>query len=332
MNTGDPRGAESSETPSSLCGYLKGNFAASKYYKKLETTLGAPSEPERAAALELCNSDPALLAKVVELARLASNDKGHSRIQKSIRRLASDIIRSSDPELAKWGLLADASPDGQLGILATRLRKTRKGKDKSEIARDEQILLLGLAVTSTRIDFDVAASLFTVFVNLNPDKPDKRSLDDRVTKFALRASPRLLESLGSLTRLVRLAAGELEEHLMEMKRDLEASRERTRDLQDKNRTQIQQLKEMQVERDQLAKRLEETEGKIAGVKGGRDQDMIELRARFRKLLTKTLRPNLEEAFDALEHSPSVTEVAIHRIKVANRDIEKELEWMSQYSD
>jgi predicted nucleic acid-binding Zn-ribbon protein len=300
--------------------------------------LGAPSEAEREKALELCVSEPALIAKAADLARLASADDVDSRIRSAIRAWASDIIRNQASELQDWGRFGGSTPEGELSLLAKRLREVRhrakkyEGQASAATASAEQIVRLGLVVTATRPDFDLIASLSSVCETLRTGKQDKKALDRNARKLALGASPKLLENLAALTRLTRFETEPLRAELAELRSQLQTSRDRTRDLQEKCQAQGNEIERLKSSNEALQSKLGQVQKRIEGVMGGADQDMLELRARYRTLLNRKLRPNLEEAQDGLEHDPPNIEVARHRIGVIGREIKGELEWLKQFSD
>ena len=294
---------------------------------------GAPSEAERSKALELCVSEPALLARAVDLVRLAVAEKTDSRIRSALRAWASELIRSRDPELQDWGRFGGVSPEGELSLLAKLLLRVRKGKgDRDAEVAAEQVLRVGLAVTATRTEFDAAASLFSVFEALHPARPDRRDLGKKVRAFALNASPTLIENLAALVRLVRFETDPIREEVADLRSRLQAARDRATNLQQQCDIQAKEVEVLANSNEELRQTLNQAERKIDGVMGGADHDMLEFRARVRTLLTRKLKPNLDEARDGLDHDPPHVEVARHRLGAAEREIGKELEWLNQFSD
>jgi hypothetical protein len=71
---------------------------------------------------------------------------------------------------------------------------------------------------------------------------------------------------------------------------------------------------------------------LDGTKGGAAHDMIEARARFRRLLAGKLSPFVNDASLALEVDPPVNDVAKERLEQLKGEINKELEWLKQFSD
>jgi hypothetical protein len=317
------------EDCSTLSQFLQGDLAASKYLKRLEDVIGAPGETERELASELCLAEPALISKVVELSRLSSDPKVDSRIRSAIRALSMQIIREIDPELQDWAKSGETSPEGNLSLLGSRLRKARVKANKEAIASAEQVLRLGLIVTSTHPDFDIVSSLALLQRSLTKERTDQRTLSQKMSKFALRSSPKVLESLAELTRLVRFETDPLRADLAEMEKHLQSCRNRNFDLQNSKDKLEQELEEERKLNDDLKAKVAELEVKIGGVMGGADQNMIELKARVRNLLRKKLQPNLDEALLGLEHEPPQVEFAQHRLNILKREIWKEVEWLTK---
>jgi len=317
------------EDCSTLSQFLQGDLPASKYLKLLEDVIGAPGESEREVATELCVAEPALISKVVELSRLSNEPKVDARIRSAIRAWSIQIIREIDPELQNWAKLGEASPDGNLSLLGKRLRTARKKGDKEAVASAEQVLRLGLIVTSTHPDFDIVLSMASLQRSLTKERTDQRALSQKMSKFALRSSPKMLESLAELTRLVRFETDPLRADLAEMEKHLQSCRNRRYDLQNSNERLEQELDEERTANAELKSKVAELEAKIGGVMGGADQDMIELKARVRNLLKKKLQPNLDEALVGLEHQPPQVEFAQHRLNLLKREISKEVEWLAK---
>jgi FtsZ-binding cell division protein ZapB len=323
---------ERSREPSSLGEFLRADLPASKYLKRLEEVLGAPGEAEREAAADACIAEPGLLARAVELSRLAGDEKVSSRIRHAIRSWSSEIIRGADPELQDWGRVGSVSPEGELSLLAKRLKNVRQKGSKEEVAQAEQVLRLGLTVIATRAEFDLVAALASIHQSLRSGRLDQRAISKSIRNLSLRASPKLLENLAELTRLVRLESDPLREEIARLQEQVQSLRDRNLVLQQGKEGLQEEVDRLKTENEGLKKRLLEAEAKIGGVLGGADQDMIELRARFRNVLRRKLEPNLNEAIEGLEHDPPNVGFALHRIKVAEREIGKELEWLATSSD
>lgn len=325
-------GLEGPGEPSTLSEFLHSNEPASKYLKRLEQVLGAPGEAEREASADLCIAEPGLLQKAVELSRLASDEKVSSRIRIAVRAWASEIIRGIEPGLQDWGRFGGVSPEGELSLLARRLRNIRKKGSREEVVQAEHLLRLGLTVIVTRGEFDTVATLAAIHQSLQPEKPDQKALSKNIRNLALRASPKLLESLAELTRLVRFESDPLREDIARLQEQVLSLRDRNLNLQQGKERLLGEVHQLTEENEGLKKRLQEAEARIGGVLGGADQDMIEVKARFRNALTRKLEPNLREATEGLEHDPPNVVFAVHRIKVAEREIGKELEWLARSSD
>jgi hypothetical protein len=60
--------------------------------------------------------------------------------------------------------------------------------------------------------------------------------------------------------------------------------------------------------------------------------MIEMKARSRQFLARSVKPALRDAEDALQIDPPFVDVAHERIKAVSSDVEKELAWLNQSSE
>lgn len=320
------------DLPATLSRFLSDEGSAASFLKILEDRPEFPGDAEIDEAVDLCLENPPLFGKALELCRLGTDVKASSRVRVPLRRWALELIRASDPELQDWARSGTVSPEGAISVLARNLREKRKHEDKVAIAVAEQVLRLGLVVTATWPNFDLVWSLSQISAALHRGNSGRNDLQNQLAGFVLRAAPKSLESMARLTRLVQLEADPLRAELGQAKVQLEQFREKYTALQQEHRQRSDRIKELEAEKDELESRLAEAEGRIRGVEGGADQDMIELRARYRSTLNKKLRPNVQDALESLDHQPPVLEVANHRIKLAERIIQGELDWLKEFLD
>jgi hypothetical protein len=320
------------EAPNTLSEYLVGKTSAAAFLKRIESDFVAPSEAEIESAVEFALAQPSSLAKATELCRLGIDQKVDSRVRASLRNWAIEIIRASHPDLQDWARSGGVSPEGALSILSRKLRLTRKRQDKSSAFVAEQVMRLGLIVTATWPNFDLVWSLSDSCSALHPGPASRNELHDRVRGYVLKASPKALESLMRLTRLVRMEGDPLRQELGEAKDQLQSARERNQVLQNQCGERARRIETLEQENEELTRRLAAIERSIEGVEGSADQDMIELRARYRSTLNRKLLPNLNDALEGLTHDPPILDVATHRIKLAARTIQGELEWLQEFLD
>lgn len=316
--------------PSSLPSYLKGSASAGRYVSAIGNEARIPDEAERFAALETVSADPKLLPKVVELMR-ALLDPSHSRLRGTLKSWASDVIRARDPELARWAQLAGRSPDAEIADLAKRLRQARSDGDKDRIAEAEQVLLLGITITSMRVDFDVVGTLASIQSVLNRDEDADRT-KGRATKAVATSSMKQLNVFGAINHVVSAQLKILAEQSALVRHDRDMARERIRDLQDTIARLSADVSELKAERETAVNAAETLRTQLDGTKGGAAHDMIEARARFRRLLTGKLSPFVSDAGLALEVNPPVLNIAKERLAQIKGEIDKELEWLKQFSD
>jgi hypothetical protein len=321
---------EERRPPSSLTSYLKGRAPAARYIAAIGREAKIPDEEERFAALDLIAADPKLLSKVVELVR-ALLDSSLSRARGALLPWAKDVVRAFDNDLTQWARLADRSPDAEIADLARRLQKARADGDKDKISEAEQVLLLGFAITSTRSDFDLPTALAAIHCALNRDEEAER-VKKRAVKAAATATMKHLNIFSAINRVVSTQLRSLteESNLVRQERDL--AQERIRSLRDEIRRLSAKVGELKDENDRAVMAAEALRVQLDGTKGGAAHDMIEARARFRRLLAGKLSPFVNDASLALEVDPPVNDVAKERLEQLKGEINKELEWLKQFSD
>lgn len=227
------RGTRASKAiPASLSEYLVSDCPAGTFAAALDGSSRIPDERERAEALQLARSDPKLLSRIGDLARSVLDSKRDPRTRRAILTWASEVIRSRNSNLARWGLVAGANPDVELGELASGLRRARSDKDRAAIAEAEQVLGIGLAVASARSDFSVIGTLSGIFSALNRGPIDKSKLNGRAQKLLAKASPKILENLSVINKLAMINAEELRQQMVTASNQLQDARERGRMLQE----------------------------------------------------------------------------------------------------
>jgi FtsZ-binding cell division protein ZapB len=321
---------EAKQPPSSLPSYLKGSASAGRYVAAIGHEAKIPDEAERFAALEIVASDPKLLTKVVELMR-ALLDPSHSRARGAIKPWATDVIRARDPDLARWAQLAGRSPDDEIADLAKRLSQAGSDRDKEKVSEAEQVLLLGITITSMRADFDVVGALASIHAVLNRDEQADRT-KRRAAKAVAAATMKQLNIYGAINQVVSGQLKSLTEQFASVRHDRDLARERIRDLQDTITRLSSEVGELKEDKELAENAAETLRQQLDGTKGGAAHDMIEARARFRRLLTGRLSPFVSDAGLALEVTPPVVNIAKERLGQIKGEIDKELEWLKQFSD
>ncbi len=321
---------EAKRPPSSLPSYLKGSAPAGRYVAAFGIETKIPDESERTTALEIVASDPKLLPKVVELMR-ALLDPSSSRARGTIKPWASDVLRACDPDLARWAQLAGRSPDDEIADLARRLRQARLNGDKEKVSEAEQVLLLGIAITSTRAEFNVIGTLASVHSVLDREEPAAETRR-RAAKAVATASMKQLKTYCAINQVVSGLMQSLSDQFASVRYERDLARERIRDLQDKITKLSVEVDELKECKELAANEADTLRGQLEGSKGGAAHDMIEARARFRRLLTGKLSPFVSDASLALDVNPPVVNIAKERLRQIKSEIDKELEWLKQFSD
>lgn len=317
---------EAKQPPSSLPSYLRDGAPASRYLTAIvDGVAKIPNEEERSDALEIVASDPKLLTKVVELTRALLNSN-HSRARHAIKSWAADVIRARDPGLEQWALLARRSPEDELADLAKRLRQARSNDDKDKVFEAEQVLLLGMALTSTREDFDIIGTLTSLHSTLG--KNDTR----RAANAVATASIKQLTTYCAINQVVSGQLKSLTEQFASVRQDRDLAREKIRNLQDMIAGLSAEVDHLKEDAELAEQKAENLRQQLDGTKGSAAHDMIEARARFRSLLTGRLSPFVSDAGIALEVNPPILNIAKERLVQIKGEIDRELEWLKQFSD
>lgn len=321
---------EARQPPSSLTSYLKGGAPAARYIAAIGREVKIPDEEERFTALEMIAADSKLLPKVVELAR-ALLDPSLSRARNALLPWVRDAIRARDQDLTQWARLADRSPDAEIADLAKRLHKARAGGDKDKVSEAEQVLLLGFAITSTRSDFDLPTALSSIHYGLSRDE-DAEQVKRRAVKATATANLKHLNIFSAINHVVSAQLRKLTEEYNRVRQERDHANEKIRSLRDDIARLSAQVGELKDENDHAVRAVEALQVQLDGTKGGAAHDMIEARARFRRLLIGKLAPFVNDASLALAVDPPVHDIAKERLEQLKGEINKELEWLKQFSD
>lgn len=321
---------EAKQTPSSLPAYLKGSAGANRYVAAIGDEAKIPDENERVAALEMVGSDPKLFPRAVELMRAVSASN-NSRLRAAIKLWASDILRACDPALSRWAQLADRRPEDEVGDLARRLRLVRSSADKAKVTEAEQVLLMGIAIASTRADFDAIGTLSSIHSTLGRDETAEETRQ-RVTKAIANASLKQLNIYSSVNQVVSAHLQKLGDQFASARQERDIAREKVRDLQERVVLLSAEIEGLKADKALAADEANALSIQLEGTKGGAAHDMIGVRARFRRLLTGKISPFVSDAMLALQVNPPVVNVAKERLDQIKSEVDKELEWLKQFSD
>lgn len=325
--------SEAAKPPASLVHYLSGDAPSGLYIAALEKrTVKLPDDQERQAGLELIAAEPGRLSKVVDLARAVADGKRDPRVRNAIHGWALAALRTREG-LAEWGRLNSDNAEIQLRQLTKRLRDARSSKaEKAVVAEAEHVFLIGLAIAGARLDFSVIGALVTIYDGLQPSDASERAVEERAKKAMTRASVKSLETYGLINKVVSSALVELRAQFGKASQDLQNTRERNRQLQDDIARLSSEIDQLRAEKQSAAAEMANARSQLEGVKGGAAHDMIEVKARFRRLLIQKLTPFVNDASVALEVEPPVLDVAKVRVNLVKAEINKELEWLNQFSD
>lgn len=332
----DPGKSELKKPPASLVEYVKGDAPAGIYVAAIDKReVRLPDDQERSDALQLVLAEPERLSRVVDLSRAVVDSRHDPRLRRVIHGWALDVLHTRD-SLANWGRLGSENSEIELRQLIKRLRDARGNRvDRAAITEAEQILLIGLSVASARFDFSVVGALATIYDGFHPRKPAERtdnSLEGRVKRALARASVKTLDSYSLIYKLVSAALDELRIQFSKVSQESQNLRERNRSLQDDIARLSDDLARLRSEKESAAAEVVSAQRQLAGVKGGAAHEMIEERARIRRLLAQKLAPFATQASDALSVDPPVVQVVAQRLDLIKTEINKELEWLKQFSD
>lgn len=279
-----------------------------------------PTQEDKYTSLEAVRSDPLLLERVAEIARYASESE-HSRISKLLLEWSVEALRAGASDLQDWMRLSGNDPYVELRQLAARLKLA---EEKTGRAVAQATLAIGMAFVLRQFALEPLDALRAVTSGLATEGSNERA---RLSSVLRRASGRQLGELGLAVRLLDATVDEARKKMLDaeaakqelydrttaLKNDLLASQSRADSL-------IAQIAGLQGEIDRLT-------ADIAGVRGDADHGEIELKARYRTMLIRRLRPYLTDAVEALEADPPFTDVASQRLKLGLAEIAKEQAWL-----
>lgn len=319
--------------PRTLEEFLSSKSTPKVYFEEISKNRSLePDEESRRLAVAMVLQEPAALARAIELARAAADERIEGRIRRAMMLFESEVVRSSSSELSDWGTRGGVSTDSEIGFLARRLRRARLSKEKEAIALSEAALLIGLCVCSTRADFDVIGALAAVAANFHEPKLPARDASKQVQRALRRVSIRALENFALVNTIV---AAKLEESGQQLSHNVAQNRllrDQVRSLQEEVTKQREEIAQLEGEVSGVNAELSEAHGRIAGVKGGAAHEMIEMKARARQFLARNVKPAIRDAEEALLIDPPYVDVARERIKAVSADVEKELTWLNQSSE
>jgi hypothetical protein len=318
--------------PRTLEDFLNAKSAPTEYFKEISKNRASPPDEEsRLRAVEIALREPRALARAIDLARAAADEKVEGRTRRAIMAFGSELVRSSADELAEWGTIGTVSTDSEIGLLGRRLRRARASKDKEAAALAEATLLIGFSVSTSRTDFDVIGALAALSANLHDQRPTGQKAGKDVQRALRRASTKSLENFALVNTLVASKLEESSRQLSQSAAQNQLLRDQVRSLQEQVAGQRERITELEGEISGVSLELSEAQGHIAGVKGGAAHEMIEVKARSRQFLAKNVKPALQDAEEALLDPPYL-DVVRERIKTMIADVEKELTWLNQSSE
>jgi len=292
--------------------------------------LAWPGQSDLDAGLEVVKADPSLLGRVAEIARNASEIE-HSRLSQPILDWCADALRASSADLAEWMRIAGSDPHGQLRQLAIKLQSAKEKPDK---AAAEARLAIGMSVLMRKFALAPEDALRAVASSLEKggDKLEAQKKSEeraRLGKVLRRAGAGQLTNLAIVVRL-------LDEKVVDAHQKMRDAQTARQELYDKNLklkgdldVASAKIGDLAAERDQLRDDIAKLRAEIQGVKGDADHGEIELKARYRTLLLRRLRPYLSDAAEALQIEPPYPDVASERVKLALSEIAKEQEWLDR---
>jgi hypothetical protein len=331
--SGPPSDEPDEKPPRTLEDYLSAKCPPAIYFKELSKNRAPlPDDESRRRALEVVLQEARALTRAVELAKAGADERVDGRTRRAIIIFGSEIVRASGTELSEWGTRGGVSTDTEVGLLARRLRKARASKEKEAIALAEAALLIGLSVCSARADFDIIGALAAVAANLNEPKLHPHEAAKHVQRTLRRSSVKAVENFALVNTIVAARLEDSSQQLSQSVAQNQLLRDQVRSLQDKVSSQQERIAQLEVDFSAVSAELSKAHGHIAGVKGGAAHEMIEMKARSRQFLARSVKPALRDADEALDIDPPFVDVARERIKAVSSDVEKELAWLNQSSE
>lgn len=327
----EPRQKVDKPVARSLMAFLESSEARAVLFVALleDNKTGQPTDAEFDAAHDLLVQKPELLSKVAELAR-AAVDSTISRVSTPLLLWSADVLRSRDKGLENWANLADASPIVELRQLGNRLQNA----DKDAKSEAEHLLTIGIAVLIRRFDLDPIDALSELAAgrSVGQTKDAQRHDLKRVQKLLVKFRGQNLDNLIAVSRLFLVSLADGRAKVNQATATATDLRDRLQIARSQNEKQAAAISSLEAERSKLQNRLDDLEGAIVGVQGGADHAMIELRARYRRLLTHGIGTFLSNAHEALSVEPPAIGVVRSRVDLVRSKIAEELAWLNESLD
>lgn len=289
----------------------------------------SPDRLDFDVALEKVKSDINLLGRVAEIARIAS-EFDQSSVASPVLQWCANVLRASDEGLNEWMRIAGSDPHVQLRQLAKGLQSA---KEKSEKVSAEARLTIGMAVLFRQFAMDPDDALRAVSGGLGggPEKPGLQQSKDkaRLGKILRRAGAGQLTNLATVVRLFDASVIEARRRMLEAETARQELYDKNLKLKAELGSAMAQVSSLSSECENFIRKIASLRAEIDGVKGDADHGEIELKARYRTMLLRRLRPYLNDASDALEADPPFPDVASERVKLGLAEIAKELEWLDK---
>ena len=327
----DRHTSKEAERPQTLSGLLGDKDAkVATYFDDLKHgRIALPETHDLESALARVKADVGLLGRVAEIARHAA-ELDHARFPKFFLDWCTNALRASDESLGDWMRMSGHDPHGQLKHLAGRMHAA---KDKAEKAPAEACLTIGMCVLMRQFGLEPEDALRAVASTLNKsnERPaiQQNREKDRLGRVLRRAGAVPLTNLATVVRLLDATVVDARQRMSEAVSARQELFDKNLKLKGDLDRSAQHVAQLSNECEQLKQQIINLRAEIDGVKGEADHGEIELKARYRTMLMRRLRPYLSDAAEALQADPPYPDVAGERVRLGLAEIAKEQEWLDR---
>lgn len=326
---------ESGETfpvPETLTDFLMlGNCPTRRYLQASSKRPNFNGE-DLARARALVDSHPHQLARVVDLARAASDFVPQPG---QLLRWCEDIVRSRHHALRDWGLNpSQDAPTVFRELLAWAAPNLTKKAKKEQRHLAESTVLIGLCTLIARRALAPMEALRSIaeVKHRATNKTTVATKELATTRQITHGNFKQLFEYSLIADLlennIRVAAEAKNSALVQS----DGLRRQNLVLEKKIESLTGELASLKEELNSRNRHNENLAATLEGTQTHAIQDLRRLRARFLRLIGERLSGLLNDAWDALDTTPPHPDVALERIVSARDLIQKEIEWLRQSSD
>ena len=292
------------------------------------------SEDDLEAAKQAVRSDPALFARVAELAKSAYQLPPLA-VRAKLLCWAGETVEGGRLGLDGW---KPSSSDKSGSLIAPLAHGSGSTADAKEKQTADALLQVGVVVLLGQYGWTptaILSELKTGFdkarkdaaVSKVPPQPDKL-----VGKLLSRASARQLQDYASIALLYHAEVVGAREQAHRAEQARQELYDRYLEAKAHGDRLSTEVAEKNSEIAELEARVAELAAELASVSSGAAHGQTNLRSKYRSFLDRQLSPKVREAIDALDDPEPFLDVAIHRLKSMKTEIDKEVVWLDGSSE